>query len=90
MALEHRLDLRRRDVLASRDDGVGGAAGDAQRAAGLQLAQVPVRSQPSGPAAPRATVGPLTRISPSSAMRTRVQNSGAPAVATCEQASVRP
>ena len=60
------------------------------------------RSAPSASSAPRspvrrtgpdrgATVGPETRISPSAARRTRVQNSGAPSGrSTCEQASVSP
>src|SRR5204862_197314 len=46
----------------------------------------PVCSSPP----PEATVGPDTMISASSAMRTRVQNSGAPPVVTCEHASVSP
>ena len=44
----------------------------------------------SSPPTPGLTVGPETMISPSSARRTRVQNSGAPFVVTCEQASVIP
>ena len=53
----------------------------------LHAPRSPVRR--TAPAA-GATVGPLTSISPSPASVTRVQNSGAPSVVTCEHASVSP
>ena len=76
MALEDGLDLGRRDVLAAGHDRVRLAADDVQdrRRRSTRRGR---RCASTGPA-PGATVGPLTRISPSSARRTPVQNSGAP------------
>ena len=79
--LEHGLDLGRRDVLAAADDRVGLAAADAQPPALVERAEVAACAASRRRAsAPGATVGPAIRISPSSAIRTRVQNSGGPAL----------
>ena len=77
MRLEDGLDLGRRDVLAAGHDRVGLAPDDVQAPSAFHAPRSPVAS--TGPA-PRGDVGPLTRISPSSARRTPVQNSGAPRV----------
>jgi hypothetical protein len=48
VGLEGRLDLGRMDVLTARDDEVGAPVGDEQPGRGIEAAESPVRSQPSG------------------------------------------
>ena len=64
VGLEDRLDLGRRDVLTAGDDRVRLAAGDGEAAAIVEGAEVAGAKRR---AAPGATVGPSTRISPSAA-----------------------
>ncbi len=103
MRLEHGLDLGGRDVLAAADDRVGLAPGHAQAPALVELAEI-ARVQPAVGCERRRRDASARRrrISPSGAIRTRVQNSGGPALAgaspiaatgvvvACEQLSVSP
>ena len=103
MGLEHGLDLGGRDVLAAADDRVGLAPGDAQPAVLVEAAQIAGVQPAVGGERRRRDGRPAHQDLPSAAMRTRVQNSGGPALAalarrspragvvvTCEQASVSP
>ncbi len=96
------LDALRPDVLAAADDQVVAAALDPEVALVVEAAEVAGVQPAVGVSAAGATVGPRTRISPSSiadlgagqrpaggADAIRAPRPG-PSVQTCEQASVRP